>query len=174
MPPNINYYARGLKNFLASYQKLHLLQAWVGECVKAAELKIDHKSFVRMRREKVLPKRLGKTYSKGSDLEAFTAREDQAITQLIKDTYNSKESAFGRASDRCRTLRREIEHLIAVRPSLMEDINSYCDLMVSEAKREKQRKADHNLKTAISNSRWERMVRPDMVVDMSGGKLNKI
>ena len=168
-----NYNTRGLYNYLASFQKLQFLQSWVDECVKAEELKIDYKSFRNMRKEKVLPKRLGRTYSKGADLEAFTAREDQAITQLIKDTYNSKEGAFGRAGERYRTLSREIEPLIADRPSLMEEISSHCDLMVSKAKKEKQKKANHNLKSAISNSRWERMVRPEMVVDMSGGKLTK-
>ena len=55
----------------------------------------------------------------------------------------------------------------------MEEVNIHCETMVSRAKREKQKKADHNLKSAISNSRWERMVRPDTVVDMSGGKLTK-
>ena len=173
MASNLNYNARGLYNYLASYQKLHFLQSWVGECVRSAELKIEHRSLKDMRRQKVLPKRLGRSFSKGADLEPFTDREDRAITQLIKDTYNSKEASFGRAGERYRTLRRETETLVAGRPSLMEDIKIHCETMMLRAKREKQKKADHNLKSAISNSRWERMVRPDTVVDMSGGKLTK-
>ena len=174
MAPNSNHNTRDLFNFLGSYQKLHLLRTWVSECVKAAELKIDHTAFKQMRREKVLPKRLGKAYSKGSDLEPFTAREAQAVTQLIKDTFNSKEAAFGRAGERWRTLHREIEPLVAERPSLVVEINRYCDAMVLKAKKEKQKKVNLNIKSAISTSRWERMTRPDTVVDMSGGRLAKI
>ena len=97
MAPNSNHNSRGLSDFLASHRMLHLLRSWTGECVKAEELKLDHRCFKQMRREKVLPKRLGKSYSRGTDIEPFTDREEKAITQLIKDTYNSKEATFARA-----------------------------------------------------------------------------
>ena len=55
--------------------------------------------FKQMRREKVVPKRLGKLH-KGinSDIEPFMEIEDQAITKLIKETAVCKESAFSKAS----------------------------------------------------------------------------
>ena len=173
MASNSNHNTRGLFGFLASHHKLHLLQSWTGECVKAEELKLDHRSFKQMRREKVLPKRLGKSYSKGADLEPFTDREEKAITQLIKDTSKSKEAAFARADGCRRTLYRETEMLVTEHPSLMDEIKAHCDVIVSKARKEKQKKINHNLKIAISNSRWKRIARPDAVVEMSGGRLAK-
>ena len=108
-----------------------------------------------MRREKVLPKRLGKKYSNGTDLEPFTEREEKAITQLIKDTRNSKEAAFARRDGCRRTLHRETEMLVAERPSLVDQMKAHCDAIVKKAKKEKLKKTDQNLKVAISNSRWE-------------------
>ena len=48
-----------------------------------------------MRWEKVLPKRLGKAPSIGGELEPFSATEDAAIKQLINETADLKEAAYG-------------------------------------------------------------------------------
>ena len=80
MAPTLNAtQSRGLMDFLGSHQKIHLLMAWVNARVRAEELKIDVSAFKQMRKEKVLPKRLGRAPSMGSDLEPFSAREDHAI-----------------------------------------------------------------------------------------------
>ena len=89
MAPHItSSQSHALYDFLGSHQKLHFLLAYIDSCIRATELKIDHGSFKLMRNEKVIAKRLGKAYSKGNDLEPFTAREDQAMKQLKQRELN--------------------------------------------------------------------------------------
>ena len=164
--------ARGLFNFLGSHHKITFLQSWVGVRVRAEELKVDVNSFKQMRAERVLPKRLGRISGRSDNIDPFTTSEDQAITQLIKDTSDRKEAAFARAAETWAILNREVSTLRTEYPNLMKDIRSFCNMKVKKAGNEKQKKANHNLKSLIRNSKWEHVVRPGTVVDMSAGKLN--
>ena len=164
--------ARGLFNFLGSHQKITLLQIWVNTRVKAEELKVDMNSFRQMRAERVLPKRLGKIPGRGNDIDPFTDSEDRAISQLIKDTSDRKEAAFARAAENWSTLNRAVSTLRTERPTLMNDIRGFCNMKVKKAREDKQKKADHNLKTLIRDSKWEQVARPGAVVDMSNRRLN--
>ena len=109
-----------LKDFLGNHQKVSLLQSWTNVKCRAEELKVDHSSFIQMRKEKVLPKRLGKTPGDGSELEPFSAREDQAIAKLIRETKVLKEAAFGKAAERWAILYRETTPLLLERPNIFE------------------------------------------------------
>ena len=50
---------------------------------------------------------------------------------------------------------------------------AYCHVKILKAKKEKLKKSDLNLKTLISNSKWDKATRPGVVVDMSGNRLSK-
>ena len=166
--------ARGLFNFLGSHQKIPLLLTWTKLRVKAEEVKVDYSSFRQMRAEKVVPKRLGRFRSTNSDdTEPYTAKQQQAITELIKETSDRKEAAFARSAEAYATLSREVSSLRTERPSLMNELKAYCNGKVGKAKQEKLKKANHTLKSLIRESKWESAVRPGTVVDMSGGKLSQ-
>ena len=60
MAPISQTQTRVLYDYLGSLQKVHILTSWLSACVDAEKLKIDYSSFKQMRREKVVPKRLGK------------------------------------------------------------------------------------------------------------------
>ena len=85
--------AQVLYNYLGNFQLVHLLTSWVNAVSRFEELKIDHSSFKQMRREKLIPKRLGRVISKANVLEPFTAIEDQAVADLIKETASCKGQA---------------------------------------------------------------------------------
>ena len=175
MAPTLNAtQSRGLMDFLGSHQKIHLLMAWVNARVRAEELKIDVSAFKQMRKEKVLPKRLGRAPSMGSELEPFSAREDHAVAQLIKDKIESREVAFARAAERWSTLTRNVSPLLDSRPSLLNDVKAFCNVKLNKVKKDKAKKVSHSLKSLISTSKWEQYARPGAVVDMSGGRLSKI
>ena len=173
MAPISQTQTRVLYDYLGSLQKVHLLTSWLNACVEAEKLKIDHSSFKQMRREKVVPKRLGKQISKGSEMEPFSANEDQAIAALIKETASRKEAAFKKAVDQWTIIRNDLATHLVNRPNLLKDMEKLCDGKVARVKREHQSKADHNLKTLISTSKWEAMARPGAVIDMSGNRINK-
>ena len=137
------------------------------------KLKIDHATFKTMRREKLVPKVLGKAVSKGSEMEPYSLREDQGVRQLIKDTASLKETAHTRASETWDALKNATNAHLTTRPGILQELQSYCNGRVAKVKAEYQRKADHNLKTQIANSKWERMARPGVVIDMSGNRINK-
>ena len=162
---------RVLFDFLGNHHKIPLLLSWVSVCVRAEEIKLDHSAFKQMRNEKVLPKRLGKQHSKDDTQEPFTAKEYQAISQLIKDTSTLKEAAFSRAKESWNALNRELTPLLVERPTLIENIKAFCNCKISKAKKEKLKNINHNLKSLIANSRWEQAMRPGSVVDMTRGKL---
>ena len=162
---------RVLFDFLGDHHKIPLLLSWVSVRVRAEELKLDYSAFKQMRNEKVLPKRLGNQRSRDDTIEPFTAREHQAISQLIKETATLKEAAFTRATESWNVLNCEVIPLLVERPSLIENIKAFCNGKVIKAKKDKQRNIDHNLKSLIANSRWEQSMRPGAVVDMTRGKL---
>ena len=121
-----NSQVRGLYDFLGGHQKIAILQSWCVSAVRAEEAKIDYLSFKQMRREKVIPKRLGRAPGIGGELEPFSLKEDQAISQLIRDTADLKESAFRRATKDWEILRRELTPLQAERPTLLADVKKLC------------------------------------------------
>ena len=86
MAPISQTQTRVLYDYLGSLQKVHILTSWLSACVDAEKLKIDYSSFKQMRREKVVPKRLGKQISKGSEMEPFSANEDQ-WAQILRGYY---------------------------------------------------------------------------------------
>ena len=86
MAPISQTQTRNLYDNLSNLQKVHLLTSWLSACVDAEKLKIDYSSFKQMRREKVVPKRLGKQISKGSEMEPFSANEDQ-WAQILRGYY---------------------------------------------------------------------------------------
>ena len=166
--------AQGLFNFLGSHQQIQPLLTWTKLRVKAEEVKVDYSSFRQMRAEKVVPKRLGRVRSTNSDdIEPYTAKQEQAITELIKGTADHKETAFARAKQAFATLSREVSSLRTERPSLMNELKAYCNGKVKKARDEKLKKAARTLKSLIRESKWESAVRPGTVVDMSGGKLSQ-
>ena len=69
-----------------------------------------------MKREKVLPKILGKAISRGSELEPFSQREDAAMLDLIKDTAARKEAARIKASEAWTILHNASSALLTERP----------------------------------------------------------
>ena len=173
MAPISQTQTRVLYDYLGSLQKVHILTSWLSACVDAEKLKIDYSSFKQMRREKVVPKRLGKQISKGSEMEPFSANEDQAISVLIKETASRKEAAFKKAADQWSNIRNDLTPHLVSRPNLFKEMEQVRDKKVAAVKREHQGKADHNLKTLISSSKWEAMARPGAVIDMSGNRINK-
>ena len=164
---------RGLFDFLGSHHMTNFLHHWVNASEKFMKLKIDHTTFKTMRREKLVPKVLGKSVSKGSEMEPYSLREDQAVRQLIKDTASHKEAAHIRATETWDTLKNAANAHLTTRPGILKELQSYCNGRVAKVKAEHQRKADHNLKTQIAKSKWERMARPGVVIDMSGNRINK-
>ena len=121
---------QGLFNFLGSHQKVLFLAKWCKVSVRAEELKVDYDSFRKMRVEKVLPKRLGRTARNSDDIEPFSAKQDQAIAKLIKDTFDRKESAYSKAAQDYATLSRAVSPLLTARPSLMDHIKAFCHTKV--------------------------------------------
>ena len=101
------------------------MTSWLNACVEAEKLKIDHSSFKQMRREKVVPKRLGKQISKGSEMEPFSANEDLAIAALIKETASRKEAAFKKAVDQRTIIRNDLATHLVNRPGLLKDMENY-------------------------------------------------
>ena len=165
---------RGLFDFLSNHQKISSVETWTLACLRAEELKLEVNSFKQMRREKVVPKRLGKLH-KGinSDIEPFTEIEDQAITKLIKETAVRKESAFSKASGLWSNIVRDLTPLQVHRPKILEEVETYCNGKVTKGVRAKQAVIKRNLKFLISSSRWNKAVRPGDVVDMSGNRISK-
>ena len=141
--------------------------------MKAEECKVDYSSFRQMREEKVTPKRLGRPAANNVDIEPFTAKQDQDLAKLIRDTFIRKEAAFSKAAQEFATLSREVSSLIPARPTLMNDMKAFCHTKVEEARKVKTKNAARELKVLIRESKWERAVRPGAVVDMSGGKLSQ-
>ena len=145
---------RGLFDFLSSHQKISSVLTWKSACLRAEELKLDVKSFKQMRGEKVVPKRLGNLH-KGlnSDIEPFTEIEDRAISKLIKETATRKETAFARVTELWSNIVRDLRPLQDTRPSILEELKTYCNGKVSQAAKVKQTEIDRNLKFLISRSR---------------------
>ena len=164
---------RGLFGFLGNHHMTNLLHQWISASERAIKLKINHTTFKIMRREKLVPKVLGKAVSKGSEMEPFSLKEDQAVKQLIKDTATLKEAAHIRANETWEALKDASTAHLNTRPGILQELQSYCNGRVAKVKTEHQRKADKNLKTQIANSKWESMVRPGVVIDMSGNRINK-
>ena len=164
---------RGLFNFLGSHRKVQFLSKWWQVRVKAEEWKVDYSTFRQMREEKVTPKRLGQVSGNNVDIDPFTAKQDQDLAKLIKDTFIRKQSAFSKAAQEFATLSREVSPLIPARPSLMNEIMAFCHTKVEEARKVRTKNAARELKILIRDSRWERAVRPGAVVDMTGGKLSQ-
>ena len=116
--------AQGLLNFLGSHQKIQLLLTWTKLRVKAEEVKVDYSTFKQMRAEKVVPKQLGRFRSSSSDdTEPYTAKQEKAITELIKDTSDRKEAAFARSAEAFATSRK-VSSLQTEQPSLMNDLKA--------------------------------------------------
>ena len=103
--------------------------------MKAEEYKVDYSSFRQMREEKVTPKRLGRPAANNVDIEPFTAKQDQDLAKLIRDTFIRKEAAFSKAAQEFATLSREVSSLIPARPTLMNDIKAFCHTKVEEARK---------------------------------------
>ena len=124
----------GLFDFLSSHQKISSVLTWKAACLRAEELKLEVKSFKQMRGEKVVPKRLGNLH-KGlnSDIEPFTKIEDQAISNLIKETATRKETAFNRVKELWSNIVRDLRPLQDTRPNILCDLKAYCNGKIIQA-----------------------------------------
>ena len=167
-------HVRDIYSFLGSIRCAPLLQQWVNASVKFEELKVDHKSYREMRREKVLPKVLGKALSKANEMEPFSEAEDKALQRLIKETNLRKEAANIKASDCWTSLREAVTPHVAERPDILHELKCYCNGKINKAKAVHLKKAANNLKTQIADSKWERLARPGVVIDMSGNRVSKV
>ena len=137
-------HVRDIYSFLGSIRCAPLLQQWVNASVKFEELKVDHKSYREMRREKVLPKVLGKALSKANEMEPFSEAEDKALQRLIKETNLRKEAANIKASDCWTSLREAVSPHIAERPDILQELKCYCNGKINKAKAVHLKKATNN------------------------------
>ena len=176
MAPKLsNQQVCGLFDFLGFHQKVSSLESWRFARVKAEELKVTWNSYRQMRREKVTPKCLGNLRSKNdSDISPWTAKEDHALTQLIRDSDASKERAFARSNEHWSKLVSDLTTLQDTRPKILDECRAFCDRKVAIAIKEKQAKANRNLRVLINASRWDKATRPGDVVDLTGNKTTKI
>ena len=87
--------------------------------------------------------------SLGSDMEPFSAKEDQVIHQLIKETAALKEATYRWANERWDILNREISPLRAERPTILDDVKAFCNGRINKAKMVKQKKHRHSMKQLI-------------------------
>ena len=155
-------HVRDIYSFLGSIRCAPLLQQWANTSARCEELKVDYNTYREMRREKVLPKILGKALSRANEMEPFSEAEDKALKKLINETKLRKEAAYNKASECWTALRAAVPPYFAERPDILQELKRYCNSKVNRAKGAHLKKANNNLKTQIANSKWERLARPGL------------